>query len=589
MKNKELINLHEELFHFLMNYRKTSKHIENPTFLFRNLDDREALREGRWFYDWDGGNRGLVQLFFTLGRNDEFRENNIQFEILSRGTWNIQIIIKEKEDSGSWGLWRDLIQRFNNIVHTDFDDKNIYKQYKIIHLHPHDRNYRTGLEAGLDTLFNFLKKEERLPLSLIPEADFQNALVTINGYRHEQKAKAVYINGFHIKNYQGIKETSIAELPENPSWIFLTGENGYGKTSLLKGIATGLYGNAEEPLIPEDRKTLIELSYSYHYPQGTDIGVNNNTEQPLFFRNLPVLATYGPSRLEIQARDSHKKQAQNSTATYSLFQTDGILKNIEAELLISFYDAPKKFEAICEMLKALIPSLDRIELEKKTRKILYFEKAKSVEEGHTFDAIEYGGLASGIKSIIAMAGDIYLRLLEAKEKILNNPSLSGKLEEPEMPYQSYSPEDLFGIVIIDELDLHLHPKWQRELPTLLSKVFPKVQFIASTHSPIPLLGAPEGAVFLKVDRTLENGIVVERLSQLEKEISNLLPNTILTSPIFDLEKLFPITHNSETPIETADFYKEILADKTLEEELQKLAKNFKFPEHLKKKKDEMGE
>jgi predicted ATP-binding protein involved in virulence len=40
-----------------------------------------------------------------------------------------------------------------------------------------------------------------------------------------------------------------------------------------------------------------------------------------------------------------------------------------------------------------------------------------------------------------------------------------------------------GIVLIDEIDLHLHPQWQRRLPGALKEAFPAIQFIATTHSP----------------------------------------------------------------------------------------------------------
>ncbi|ETW94960.1 MAG: hypothetical protein ETSY2_48875 [Candidatus Entotheonella gemina] len=40
-----------------------------------------------------------------------------------------------------------------------------------------------------------------------------------------------------------------------------------------------------------------------------------------------------------------------------------------------------------------------------------------------------------------------------------------------------------GIVLIDELDLHLHPKWQRSVVNALKRTFPRVQFVATTHSP----------------------------------------------------------------------------------------------------------
>ena len=40
-----------------------------------------------------------------------------------------------------------------------------------------------------------------------------------------------------------------------------------------------------------------------------------------------------------------------------------------------------------------------------------------------------------------------------------------------------------GLVLIDEIDLHLHPKWQRDIVPALKRIFPKIQFFATTHSP----------------------------------------------------------------------------------------------------------
>lgn len=62
------------------------------------------------------------------------------------------------------------------------------------------------------------------------------------------------------------------------------------------------------------------------------------------------------------------------------------------------------------------------------------------------------------------------------------------------------PEDLRGLVLLDELDLHLHPRWQRQLVPILRHVFPNVQFIATTHSPLVVAGlSKDEIVRLKLD------------------------------------------------------------------------------------------
>jgi predicted ATP-binding protein involved in virulence len=155
-----------------------------------------------------------------------------------------------------------------------------------------------------------------------------------------------------------------------------------------------------------------------------------------------------------------------------------------------------------------------------------------------------------------MVGDILIRLYRQNPGILE-------------------PKELGGIVIIDEFDLHLHPKWQRELPILLSRVFPKVQFIVSTHSAIPLLGAPGNSVFLKVTRNKKYGIRVDRV---DIKIQNLLPNSILTSDIFDMEEITQVNNKSLDKVRTEDFYKEIIQSDQIREKLKAHKKKAaKFP------------
>ncbi|MCF7970252.1 MAG: AAA family ATPase [Methylococcaceae bacterium] len=73
-------------------------------------------------------------------------------------------------------------------------------------------------------------------------------------------------------------------------------------------------------------------------------------------------------------------------------------------------------------------------------------------------------LSDGEKCLIAMVGDIARRLAMA------NPSADNALKGE-------------GVILIDEIDLHLHPSWQRMVIDRLSSTFPNCQFILSTHSP----------------------------------------------------------------------------------------------------------
>jgi predicted ATP-binding protein involved in virulence len=86
-------------------------------------------------------------------------------------------------------------------------------------------------------------------------------------------------------------------------------------------------------------------------------------------------------------------------------------------------------------------------------------------------------MSDGIRSMLSMVGDIAYRCVKL------NPHLGSQaaLESP-------------GVVLIDEIDMHLHPRWQQSVLTQLKKAFPNIQFIVTTHSPQVLTTVPPEAI-----------------------------------------------------------------------------------------------
>ncbi|MEH2392932.1 MAG: AAA family ATPase [Nostoc sp.] len=98
-------------------------------------------------------------------------------------------------------------------------------------------------------------------------------------------------------------------------------------------------------------------------------------------------------------------------------------------------------------------------------------------------------LSDGEKCLLAMVGDLARRLAIA------NPSLPDPLQGN-------------GVVLIDEIELHLHPKWQREIIPALTRTFPNCQFIVTTHSPQVISQVkPEGIYILE---KTDEGVVAKR-------------------------------------------------------------------------------
>ncbi|MDX2278388.1 MAG: AAA family ATPase [Saprospiraceae bacterium] len=162
-------------------------------------------------------------------------------------------------------------------------------------------------------------------------------------------------------------------------------------------------------------------------------------------------------------------------------------------------------------------------------------------EGNSFDSIDSNGriwfktgeskaitisLSDGFRSVMALAGDLVWRMIESFPE-----SQNPLLEE--------------GVVLIDELDIHLHPTWQRQIAGLLRQTFPKVQFIMATHSPLVAAGAGENAVsyrFYKKDGNVE----VQQI----KNIYAMSVDKILQSDAFGLVSAF----SPETQSKIDEYY-----------------------------------
>ncbi|MDF1546440.1 MAG: ATPase, partial [Bacteroidales bacterium] len=120
-------------------------------------------------------------------------------------------------------------------------------------------------------------------------------------------------------------------------------------------------------------------------------------------------------------------------------------------------------------------------------------------------------------------------------------------------------------------------KWQKALVEKLTETFPKIQFIASTHSPIPLLGAPENTIIINVQRDEIDGIKAEKL---DIDFSTLTPNSILSSPIFGFKDLVPLSKPDDKFVNTEKDFKKIKKKEETRKQISKYLSPEKTDEFL---------
>lgn len=367
---------------------------------------------------------------------------------------------------------------------------------------------------------------------------------------------SIALKSFHIRDYKGIIDTKVENIPSGTQWIFLTGENGFGKTSVLQALANSVhefYGPKEGFVILEDNKNLIKFEL---LDKLKNLYLSARAENELLVQQV---IGYGSSRLRVSAGSAIEVMEKYSS-TESLFSNEALLVNIEENFKDWKTNYPKGYEQLENIFKTLIPRLAKIEVsvdeKSKRNKIEYYELD---EQGNILDGcVELTSLAAGYRNILGMIGDMINRL--TREAV---------------------PEDLSsveGIVLIDEIELHLHPKYQKLFVEKLTELFPKIQFIVSTHSPIPLLGAPANSVIINVTRTKEEGIQAKLL---DIDFSVLTPNTILSSPIFGFQDLIPDSKSNEKMVRTEDTFAEVEFNDQLKSNINKFLTKERQEELLK--------
>lgn len=418
--------------------------------------------------------------------------------------------------------------------------KELLSSYLFQYLNSIEELYKSSID--LSDLFDLDEEEDILP----PEPNHFESADKVLPYALKQLA---------VKDFQGIKELSLDTIPVDSQWIFLVGENGFGKTTVLQSIFLGLNGAFDGNLnLLEDKHSSIQVEYK-HLDDSLINNVRTNENR------LEHLAAYGPGRLNLQGAKSENAEDRNNTISYNLFNSDGFLFNINAELMRFELREKKRFNLLKKAFCTLIPNIADIRFNQETDQIEYIEQEVNTdnEDVVKYQPLPFRKLASGFKSIIALAGDMIVRLSKNQTDVKD-------------------PSELKGIVIIDEIDLHLHPKLQKQLIGQFSKVFPKIQFIVSTHSPIPLLGAAVNSVILKVTRTQAEGIKIENI---KIDLKNLTPNLVLTSGIFDMEDFVSIQNESPSEIRTEDSFAEMEKNDRVEERLKSFeVSNRQFPDEL---------
>lgn len=330
----------------------------------------------------------------------------------------------------------------------------------------------------------------------------------------------MFLRSIKIKNFRRFEELNIEF---NPKLTVLVGKNGSGKSSILDAAAiaagslpTSLDGIAGFPIRKEDARVSVYRlgdndDVQYFYPveieatgciDGQDISwkrvLNSSTGRCNFSQAteltaissqyqsrmregdssliLPLVAYYGTGRLWNQHKEKSSDVLSVNTRINGYIDcldsaaNDKLMKNWFAKMRqqeLQRQEPIPAFRVVCNAMEQCIDKLSNVKDSKVDFNLDTREIDVQIPDGNSGSIVlPLNKLSDGYKCTVSLVADIAYRMA------LLNPQLRDKVLF-----------DTDGTVLIDEIDLHQHPEWQKSILDLLSTLFPKIQFIVSTHAP----------------------------------------------------------------------------------------------------------
>ena len=368
---------------------------------------------------------------------------------------------------------------------------------------------------------------------------------------------SAYILSLEINNVRCFGEKAILDMSDGKSnwkkWTVILGDNGTGKTSLLQALAL-----AEQKLSSSSNEVQSYHSIAFdrvsdpYGPSGISIFERENSNRYISINlfgntfdalqidlsnynngNVDIIGStvfegrqyklvkifgYGANRImgETSLSDNLSKNS------LSLFHDDAQLINAEEWLLQLDYSASKasevsdylkkKRDKVLSTLKDILPDIDDIKITDPAK-----DNIRPTLQFHTpYGWVNILQLSLGYKTMAAWIVDLAARMYE------RYPDSDNPLAEP-------------AVVLVDEIDLHMHPKWQRKIFDYLDEKFPATQFIVTAHSPLVVQSAPEDANIVLLRRegnhvVIDNDIQNVHNWRIDQILSSDLFNTGLRSP-----------------------------------------------------------
>jgi predicted ATP-binding protein involved in virulence len=326
----------------------------------------------------------------------------------------------------------------------------------------------------------------------------------------------MHIKEFELKNIRGIKELKV-KFDRPAGWHVFIGDNGTGKSTVLRSLVFSILGEKEANKLNIDYASYISnnsesgsIAVSNSHPQKheytitkgrnvrptdyhiidtrpTIIDLDENTETRQI-KSFPFFCSFGAfRRLKGDNSKADKINANQSPAAAheSLFD-DSITLNDSITFLRELNYKSLEGEVKEKiLLDALILFINSTKLLPNELKIKNVSSNGVLLASDDSKAIPLEQMSDGVRTVLGLVLEI-IRLLVVS---------FGFQTVAESLFKNKTFVHFSGVILIDEVDIHLHPTWQTRIGDWFVDHFPNIQFIVTTHSPLICRAAKRGSIW----------------------------------------------------------------------------------------------
>ena len=288
-----------------------------------------------------------------------------------------------------------------------------------------------------------------------------------------------FLTDIEIRKVRHLENISIPLDKNERKHLILTGKNGSGKTSVLEAVVKYIQSFLGEHGTPLDH---VKMMYEHSLNEINKINLLEDSE-----KNRKKLFD-AKNTLDLWEREL--KSLDSGVVLKNTSNTMLKEKYQNGNFIFAYYKADREFQV--EEYK----NIEKIEFQDILKKIFEDKNLQLKFDDETFqfsicetdrEPFDFNTMSSGYAAVFDIINDLIIRM-EAQ---------SGLRTE----------FDMEGIVLVDEIETHLHLELQKEILPILTKIFPNIQFIITTHSPFILSSLDNAVIYDLENKTLvENGL-----------------------------------------------------------------------------------